>query len=136
MSDDRLETKLIHAGEPTPRIHGAVSLPIFQSAMFEYAGETSYHDLQYIRLNNTPNHVALHAKLAALENAETALVMAAGVTVDALSEVETLIPGENVNVAVRVYDPAIESVDRRLTDHSPHRTSYDDLQLFSFPDAA
>ena len=35
-------------------------MPIFQSAMFEYAGESSYHDLKYIRLNNTPNHVALH----------------------------------------------------------------------------
>ena len=49
----RLETKLIHAGEPEPRILGAVSMPIFQSATYEYAGETDYHDLQYIRLNNT-----------------------------------------------------------------------------------
>jgi cystathionine beta-lyase/cystathionine gamma-synthase len=46
--------------------------------MFEYAGETSYHDLKYIRLNNTPNHAALHEKLAALENAEAALVTASG----------------------------------------------------------
>ncbi len=74
----RIDTKLIHAGEPEPRIMGAVSMPIFQSAMFEYAGETSYHDLKYIRLNNTPNHVALHEKLAALENAEAALVTASG----------------------------------------------------------
>src|SRR3990167_4279921 len=71
-----IETKLVHAGEPEPRILGAVSMPIFQSAMFEYAGETDYHDLKYIRLNNTPNHVALHQKLAALENAEAALVTA------------------------------------------------------------
>src|SRR5215210_5314527 len=75
---ERIETKLIHAGEPQPRIQGAVSLPIFQSAMFEYAGETSYHDIKYIRLNNTPNHAALHEKLAALENAEAALVTASG----------------------------------------------------------
>jgi cystathionine beta-lyase/cystathionine gamma-synthase len=74
----RLETKLIHAGEPEPRINGAVSIPIFQSAMFEYAGETSYHDIRYIRLNNTPNHIALHQKLAALENAEAALVAGSG----------------------------------------------------------
>jgi cystathionine beta-lyase/cystathionine gamma-synthase len=73
-----LETKLIHSGEPDPRIGGAVSIPIFQSAMFEYAGEKSYDDLKYIRLNNTPNHVALHAKLAALENAEAALVTGSG----------------------------------------------------------
>jgi cystathionine beta-lyase/cystathionine gamma-synthase len=73
-----LETKLIHAGEPEPLIGGAVSMPIFQSSTFEYAGQTSYHDLKYIRLNNTPNHLALHEKLASLENAEAALVMASG----------------------------------------------------------
>jgi cystathionine beta-lyase/cystathionine gamma-synthase len=77
----RIETKLIHAGTPEPRIQGAVAMPIFQSAMFEYAGETSYHDLKYIRLNNTPNHLALHAKLAALENAEAALVAASGMAI-------------------------------------------------------
>ncbi len=37
----RLETKLIHAGEPKPRIQGAVSMPIFQSANFEYANEAA-----------------------------------------------------------------------------------------------
>jgi cystathionine beta-lyase/cystathionine gamma-synthase len=73
-----LETKLIHTGEPDPLINGAVTMPIFQSVMYEYTGETSYHDLKYIRLNNTPNHVALHKKLAALENAEAALVTASG----------------------------------------------------------
>jgi len=74
----RIETKLIHAGEPDPRIMGAVNLPIFQTAMFEYAGEESYHDVRYIRLNNSPNHLALHQKLAALENAEAGLVAASG----------------------------------------------------------
>jgi len=73
-----IDTKLIHAGEPEPRVAGAVSIPIFQSAMFEYAGETDYHDLKYIRLNNTPNHDAVHAKLAALENAGAAIVTASG----------------------------------------------------------
>ncbi|RLB28316.1 MAG: PLP-dependent transferase [Deltaproteobacteria bacterium] len=73
-----LETKLIHAGEPEPLISGAVSMPIFQSSTFEYTGATSYHDLKYIRLNNTPNHIVLHQKLAALENAEAALVTASG----------------------------------------------------------
>ena len=63
-----IETTIIHAGEPTPRIMGAVSLPIFQSSTFEYGGQDSYHDLKYIRLNNTPNHIALHQKLAALES--------------------------------------------------------------------
>jgi len=73
-----IETTLIHAGEPKPRIMGAVSLPIFQSSTFEYGGQDSYHDIKYIRLNNTPNHIALHQKLAALENAEAAIVTASG----------------------------------------------------------
>ncbi len=73
-----IETKLVHAGEPEPLIGGAVAMPIFQSATFAYRGEQSYHDLRYIRLSNTPNHEVLHRKLAALENAEAALVAGSG----------------------------------------------------------
>jgi len=73
-----IETKLIHSGEAEPLINGAVTMPIFQSATFEYGGQDNYHDLKYIRLNNTPNHLALHRKLADLENAEQALVTASG----------------------------------------------------------
>src|SRR5205807_1178455 len=69
-----IETKVIHAGEPRPRIAGAVVMPVFQSATYQYAGEKSYDDVRYIRLNNTPNHLALAEKLAALENSEDALV--------------------------------------------------------------
>ena len=57
--DFSIDTKLIHAGEPNPRIKGAVSMPIFQSSNFEYEGETSYDSIRYIRLNNTPNHILI-----------------------------------------------------------------------------
>jgi cystathionine beta-lyase/cystathionine gamma-synthase len=73
-----IQTKLVHAGEPEPRLAGAVVTPIFQTAMFETAGESSYHAIRYIRLNNSPNHLVLHQKLAALENADAALVAASG----------------------------------------------------------
>ena len=92
----RIDTKLIHAGEPKPLILGAVSMPIFQSAMFEYAGETDYHDLKYIRLNNTPNHQALHAKLAALENAEAALVTASGMAAISTALLTALSSGDHL----------------------------------------
>ena len=91
-----LETRLIHAGEPDPPIEGAVSMPIFQSSTFEYSGATSYHDLKYIRLNNTPNHVALHQKLAALENAEAALVTASGMAVISTTLLALLSSGDHV----------------------------------------
>ena len=93
---NRLETKLIHAGEPDPPIEGAVSMPIFQSATFEYTGASSYHDLRYIRLNNTPNHVALHHKLAALENAEAALVTASGMAAISTTLLAILSSGDHL----------------------------------------
>src|SRR5256884_5291107 len=74
----RIDTKLVHAGEPLPRILGAVEMPIFQSATFEYGGEGSYHDVRYLRTNNTPSQLALQAKIAALEDAPAALVTASG----------------------------------------------------------
>ncbi|HIJ41145.1 MAG TPA: aminotransferase class I/II-fold pyridoxal phosphate-dependent enzyme [Deltaproteobacteria bacterium] len=74
----QMETKLIHAGDPEQLICGAVTMPVFQSATFEYSGQGSYHDIRYIRLNNTPNHLLLSEKLAAIENAQSAIVAASG----------------------------------------------------------
>ncbi len=74
----KLETRAVRAGEPDPLIDGAISMPVFQSSTFEYRGEASYHDVRYIRLNNTPNHDMLARKLSALENGEAALVAASG----------------------------------------------------------
>jgi cystathionine beta-lyase/cystathionine gamma-synthase len=64
--------------------------------MFEYSGEKSYHDLMYIRLNNTPNHVALHEKLSALENAEAALVMASGMAAVSTTLLSILSSGDHL----------------------------------------
>lgn len=88
-----IESKLIHAGEPEPLICGAVTTPIFQSSTFEYAGASDYHALKYIRLNNTPNHEVLHAKLAALEGAEAALVTGSGMAAITASLLTVLAPG-------------------------------------------
>jgi cystathionine beta-lyase/cystathionine gamma-synthase len=89
----RLDTKAVHAGTPEPRIGGAVSMPIFQSSTFEYAGEASYDAVRYLRLNNTPSQVALHLKLAALENAEAALVTASGMAAISTALLAVLSPG-------------------------------------------
>ncbi len=88
-----IDTKLIHEGEPSPRIEGAVSMPIFQSSTFESEGGASYDTIKYIRLNNTPNHEALHRKLSALENAEAALVTASGMAAISTALLTVLKPG-------------------------------------------
>ncbi len=92
----KLETKLIHAGDPHPRFAGAVTAPIFQSATFEYAGQDKYEDLKYIRLNNTPNHVALAKLLAALEGAETAVVTASGMAAISTTLLTVLKSGDHL----------------------------------------
>ena len=101
MAAKRIDTKLIHAGQP--RIQGAVEMPIFQSAMFESAGETSYHDLGYIRLNNTPNHKALHVKLATLESAEDALIAASGMAAISTTLLTVLSAGDHLLAQSTLY---------------------------------
>lgn len=110
-----LETKLIHAGEPEPLINGAVTMPIFQSVTFEYSGETSYHDLRYIRLNNTPNHIVLHQKLAALENAEAALVTASGMAAISTALLTILSSGDHLLAQDCLYGGTHDFITKDLT---------------------
>jgi cystathionine beta-lyase/cystathionine gamma-synthase len=98
-----LETRVIHAGEWRPRIRGAVSMPIFQSANYEFAGETNYHDIKYIRLNNTPNHAVLHKKLAVLENAPAALVTSSGMAAISTALFTVLSRGDHLLVQNTLY---------------------------------
>jgi len=96
-------TTLIHAGEPEPRIRGAVSMPIFQSSTYEYAGVEGDSELKYIRWNNTPNHVALHEKLAAVEEGEAALVTASGMAAISTTLLSILKPGDHVLAQRALY---------------------------------
>jgi len=92
----RIETKLVHAGEPLPRIAGAVEMPIFQSATYEYGGEGNYHDVRYLRTNNTPTQLALHAKIAALENSAAALVTSSGMAAISTTLLAVLSAGDHL----------------------------------------
>src|SRR5712692_2430779 len=113
-TDHRIETQLIHAGEPSPLIEGAVSMPIFQSATFEYRGEQDYHALRYIRLNNTPNHDALHRKLAAIENAEAALVTSSGMAAISTTLLTLLSSGDHLLAQNCLYGGTHDFVTRDL----------------------
>jgi cystathionine beta-lyase/cystathionine gamma-synthase len=109
-----LDTKLIHAGEPRPGIEGAVCIPIFQSANFEYADEDDYHNLKYIRLNNTPNHDAIHQKLAASENAEAAVVTASGMAAISTALLTVLSAGDHLLIQDCLYGGTHEFVTEDL----------------------
>jgi cystathionine beta-lyase/cystathionine gamma-synthase len=73
-------TQLVHAGEENIP-EGAVCHPIFQSSTYLTGGdEKEYHDGRYIRLNNTPNQIALTKKIAAIEKAELACLFPSGMS--------------------------------------------------------
>jgi cystathionine beta-lyase/cystathionine gamma-synthase len=110
----QIDTKLIHAGEPEPRIEGAVSMPVFQSSVFEGWSGQGYHDIHYIRLNNTPNHTVLHAKLAALENAEAALVTGSGMAAISTSLLTVLSAGDHLLAQSSLYGGTYDFIARDL----------------------
>ncbi len=91
-----IATAAVHAGEPHPRIGGAVTMPIFQSSTFLYEGETDYHATRYVRLSNTPNHEVLHQKLAALEKAEAAIVTSSGMAAISTTLLTVLQSGDHL----------------------------------------
>src|SRR6266581_5069196 len=89
-------------------------MPIFQSAMFETRKEEGYHDIQYIRLNNTPNARALHAKLAAIEGAEDALVASSGMAAISTTLLTFLHNGDHLLVQNCLYGGTHDFVTKDL----------------------
>ena len=111
------ETKLIHTGEPRPRINGAINVPIFQSSTYEYTGEGSYHDVRYLRLSNTPNHLALHKKLAALEGSEAALVTSSGMSAISTGLLTFLKTGDHLLAHNTLYGGTADFVNNELSGY-------------------
>lgn len=118
ITDRKLDTLVIHAGEPNPRIQGSVAMPVFLSSTFEYDGDGSAgHDaVRYARLSNTPNHVALHQKLAALEGAEAALVTGSGMAAIAAALLGVLRAGDRLLAQRCLYGGTHALVTRDLAE--------------------
>ncbi len=110
----RIDTKLIHAGEPRARFGGAVAMPVFQSSTFESQGESDYHDIRYIRLNNTPNHHCLHRKLAELENAQDALVTSSGMAAITTALLTVLSNGDHLLAHSSLYGGTHDFINKDL----------------------
>jgi cystathionine beta-lyase/cystathionine gamma-synthase len=71
-----LRTRLIHSG--LERADGAVVQPIYQTATYEALEGGSYDDIRYLRLNNSPNHRDLAARLTAITGGEGAIFTGSG----------------------------------------------------------
>ncbi len=109
-----LETNLVHAGAPRPQIDGAVVTPVFQTANYLMADESSYDAVRYIRLHNSPNHYTLHARLAAIESGETALVTASGMAAISATILAFVDSGGHVLVHKSLYGGTQTLIDEDL----------------------
>jgi cystathionine beta-lyase/cystathionine gamma-synthase len=110
----RIETQLVHAGEPRPRIGGAVVTPIFQSSTYISSEGGSYHDVRYIRLSNSPNHEALHAKLRVLEGGEAALVASSGMAAISTALLALLKSGDHLLAQSNLYGGTHDLITKDL----------------------
>jgi cystathionine gamma-synthase/cystathionine gamma-lyase/cystathionine beta-lyase len=100
------DTRAVHDGEPTPRVDGAVSLPIFQTATYSREGPDDA--VRYVRYNNTPNHEALHEKLASLEGTEDALVTASGMAAISSALLALLNAGDHLVAPQSLYGGTLD----------------------------
>lgn len=101
-----LDTRAVHDGEPDPRIEGAVSLPVFQTST--YTHEDPDAPVRYVRYNNSPNHEALHAKLASLTSTDDALVTASGMAAISSALLAVLDAGDHLVAPSNLYGGTLD----------------------------
>jgi cystathionine beta-lyase/cystathionine gamma-synthase len=97
-----LSTLAIHAGEDSHDAGSPVVTPLHQSA--SYVMETGQSDgLRYPRYGNTPNAELVQKRLAALEKAESAVVLASGMGATACALLALLRPGDHLLASRWIY---------------------------------
>lgn len=107
----RLDTLAVHAGRWRDH-EGAAVTPIYQSSTFDYpAGD---RELVYTRYGNNPSQVALQERLAVLEGAEAALVLASGMAALTTAILTVCGSGEHVVAARSLYGGTHRLLDVEL----------------------
>jgi cystathionine beta-lyase/cystathionine gamma-synthase len=108
----KADTNAIRAGAPRPGVHGAVVLPIFQTANYEMDGDAIPG---YIRYGNTPNHIALGERIAALEGAQAAMVTGSGMAAISAALISHVSSGDHILAQDSLYGGTFGI----LKDHLP-----------------
>ena len=107
-----LATNVVHAGAPHPPIEGAVVTPPFQTANYFMADESAYDEVRYIRLSNSPSHLSLHARLAAIESGEAAMATASGMAAVSTAILAFVGSGEHLLAQRTLYGGTQTFLDR------------------------
>ncbi len=119
-----IATRVVHAGAEPTRIRGAVVTPVFQSSTFEYHGE-DYHDVGYLRLSNSPNHLVLGRRIAALEGTEAALCAGSGMAAISATLMTATSAGDHLLVQDCLYGGTTGLLQHELTRFGVSHTAID-----------
>jgi cystathionine beta-lyase/cystathionine gamma-synthase len=97
-----LSTIAIHGGAPRPEPGASVAPSLVQSVNYAQEVGTS-EGLLYTRYGNTPNAERVQQRLAELEGAEAALLLASGMGATACSMLALLRPGDHLLTSAWIY---------------------------------
>ncbi len=93
-------TKAVHAGGKRELNFGGINTPMFSSSAIEYLDDS---EVRYPRYFNTLNSLVVAEKIAALENAEAALVTSSGMAAISTVLFGLLQPGDHAIVLEGLY---------------------------------
>ena len=97
-----MSTRAIHAGHAEPSVGAPVVTPIYPSTTF-YSDPSGQGPVLYTRYGNGPNHALLEQRIAALEGAEDALVLASGMAAMSMALLSVLRAGDHVLATDAIY---------------------------------
>jgi cystathionine beta-lyase/cystathionine gamma-synthase len=95
-------TLALHGGRNGHEVDAPVVQPIFQSVNFVQETGTS-DGVRYPRYGNNPNAEVLHRRLALLESAEAAIVLASGMGATTCAMLALLRPGDHLLASKWIY---------------------------------
>jgi cystathionine gamma-lyase len=113
LSGTGFSTRAVHAGSPPAEAGGPVVMPIHQTSTFFTDAEPSGKVL-YTRYGNNPNHLATAAKIASLEGAEDAVLVASGNAACALALLSCVEAGGRIVAQRELYGGTLRILNREL----------------------
>jgi cystathionine beta-lyase/cystathionine gamma-synthase len=113
MNSAGASTKAVHAGSPAPSAGDAVVMPIHQTSTF-FSAPSQEGEVLYTRYGNNPNHLATAARIASLEGAEDAVLVASGNAACALALLSCARAGTRIVAQQELYGGTHRLLDREL----------------------
>jgi cystathionine beta-lyase len=122
-------TICVHTGEVSDTQFGGAVSPLFLSTSYPYA---QVDEKRYPRYLNSPNPHSLAKKVAALENAEDALMLSSGMAAISNTLLALLKPGDHLILQNQLYGGTAHFITSELRDLNIAFDFTEDLDINSF----